>query len=252
MEPNVNYTVVGAFTIALIAAIVLTIIWLSAGFTSEEYTPYLIYMNESVNGLSQDATVKYNGVDVGTIKSIELNPNNPQQVKLLVDIKVGTPITEDTVAMLDTQGITGLAYIDLKNMGPSKKPLPFLPNEEYPVIPTRPSIFVRIDTALSQLSTNMNLISQQVQILLSPENQRAFKHTLENLDQITQNTAKSTQQLPQVMQTFNTQTLPATNEILQNVETITNNLTNLSRSLKQNPSVIIRGKTPQPLGPGEK
>ena len=44
METNVNYSIVGAFVIVLTAAIVVAIIWLSAGLSFEGYTTYKIYM----------------------------------------------------------------------------------------------------------------------------------------------------------------------------------------------------------------
>jgi phospholipid/cholesterol/gamma-HCH transport system substrate-binding protein len=244
MEPNVNYTAVGAFVIALLAAIIVTIIWLSVGLTRTSYTPYLVYMNESVTGLNPDAPVRFNGVIVGAVKSLELNAKDPQQVKLLLNIKTGTPITEDTTAMLDTVGLTGVAYIDLQSKGISNKPLQAPPDEPYPIIPTKPSIFLRLDTALSQLS-------QQLQVFLSADNQREFKQTLINLNQATANAAKASQQLPIVLQAFEGQTLPIINQAVNNLNSVTNNLVDISNEVKQNPSVLIRGKAPQALGPGE-
>src|SRR5687768_2587669 len=111
METKVNYTIVGAFIILLIAAICLGIIWLASGLSLEKYTTYLVYMQESVSGLSVDSTVEYNGVDVGKVKSIELNHKNPQLVEVLLSIKSTTPITRGTSATLTSRGVTGVVYI---------------------------------------------------------------------------------------------------------------------------------------------
>lgn len=258
MESNVNYTVVGAFTIALIAAIVIIILWLSAGLTETHYTTYRVYMNEAVTGLSIGGPVKYNGVDVGNVQDIDLNHNNPQQVELLLNIKVGTPITVDTTATLVTQGITGIAYIALISKGSSTTLLRARPGEKYPTIKTRPSLLLRLDTALSELTSNVNQMTTKIIEVLNPQNQQSIKQALINLDQLTNSLTQNSQQLNTVLhntgkatQAFTNQTIPAFNQTITNFNGISNNLLDISAEIKQNPSILIRGKTPQPLGPGE-
>ena len=56
---------------------------------SRLYDRYEAYMRESVAGLSVNSTVKYRGVDVGRVKAIDLNPNNPEEVLLTMDIMRG-------------------------------------------------------------------------------------------------------------------------------------------------------------------
>jgi phospholipid/cholesterol/gamma-HCH transport system substrate-binding protein len=257
MEMNVNYTIVGAFVITLLTAIVLGIIWLSSGFSVETYSNYMVYMQESVTGLSIDAPVEYNGVNVGTVTTISLNHENPQLVELLLNIKTGTPITEGTVATLQSKGITGIAYIALKDKSTDLTPLRALPGQKYAVINTAPSFFLRLDTALSKLSKSISRASDSINKLLDPENLQSIKQTLKNLDEVTQviagnktkivtilnDTAHASQQFSPMLQTFNTQTIPATNSVLSN-------LNSLSTDIKENPSILIRG-TVTPLGPGE-
>src|SRR5436190_24002712 len=103
METNVNYTVVGGFVIILMACFVVAIIWLSSGFSLEKDSTYMIYMQESVSGLAPDSAVEYNGVDVGSVKSVELNAKNPQLVEVMVQIKHNTPITQGTIATLSSR-----------------------------------------------------------------------------------------------------------------------------------------------------
>jgi phospholipid/cholesterol/gamma-HCH transport system substrate-binding protein len=273
METNVHYTTVGAFVIILVAAITLGIIWLSSGFTLQTTTNYMIYMTESVSGLNVDSTVEYNGVGVGVVSSINLNRKNPQLVEVLLRINNKTPVTKGTVATLSTRGITGVAYIGLKDTDTDLAPLRAKHGEKYPVIPTAPSIFMRLDTALKQLTTNLRKVTETFQSLLDQENQRSIKLILLNIKTVTgefaknnqkiseilANTAKASQQLTPFLQngtgavkTFQTQTLPATYRILGNVNEITRNLVDVTNELKQDPSILIRGAARQPLGPGEK
>lgn len=273
METNVNYTIVGAFVIAMIAAIVLGIIWLSSGLsTSESNVYYLVYMQESVTGLTVDAPVEYNGVSVGAVKSIELNQKNPHLVELLLSIKKTTPITRGTVATLATRGITGITFIALKDVSRDLTPLVADPGQKYPVIKTAPSLFVRLDAFLNQLSTSFRQMSTSMQALLTKENLESVRATLENLKEVTGtlsanskrldaillNTSKASQQFGPLMQSsastmriLEMQTLPAAYRVLSNLDEVSRTLTDVSAQLKQNPSVIIRGATPPPLGPGE-
>lgn len=266
MDKNVNYTVVGIFIISLVISIVLCILWLSSGFSLAQYKTYKIYMQESVSGLSIDSPVEYNGVSVGSVKSIELNENNPQLVELLVNIKSNTPITQGTVATLTTRGLTGLAFIALKDTSTNLRPLTVEHGHRYAVIKTAPSIFMRLDTIISQLSKNVNNMAKVVQKLLSPENQELINASLANIERITGTLAKNSgqlstilvntshisRQLVPVLNSLETQTLPAAYNALNNINALSRNMSDLSLEIKRNPSILIRGSAQQPLGPGEK
>jgi len=273
MDTNVNYKIVGAFVITLVIFIVLAVTWLSAGLSISSYSTFQIKMQESVSGLSIDAPVEYNGVSVGSVSSIALNHTNPHLVDVLIKVKTDTPINKGTVAMLNTRGLTGIAYLSLEDKGTDLTPLKIEDDQPYPVIKTAPSLFLRWDNALSKLGSSISDVSHAVEKLLDAQNQQSIKQILINLNNITKNFAAQNQKLnlilentaqasyhlspmltagKEMMQTIQTQTLPATNHMINNLDTIVKNLTDVSASLKQNPAVLIRGQEPQPLGPGEK
>ncbi|HEV2613893.1 MAG TPA: MlaD family protein [Gammaproteobacteria bacterium] len=232
MESRVNYGLVGLFVLFLGAAAIFIPLWLSSNLGNVKYVKYTVFMNEAVDGLSPNAPVKYNGVDVGHVTKIQLNLKNTQQVELLLLIKEGTPITTHTTATLRSQGVTGVAYIGL-NGGKSDgaQPLTTLPGNHYPIIPSTPSTMVRIDTAVTQLLANMNSLSTQLSNALSPENQLLLKQTLRNFNQI------GSQRLP---------------ETLTQLQGVLSNLQGITQEVKRNPSVLVRGKASVTLGPGEK
>ncbi len=273
MDTKVNYAAVGAFVISLISAIVLTIIWLSSGLNVTEYTKYEVNMQEAVTGLSIDATVEYNGVNVGMVKSIAIDQHDPRCVDLILNVKKDTPITYGTVATLSTRGLTGITYIALKDKGEDLRPLQALKGQEYPVIKTVPSLLLQLNAGLQKLTDSLDQVSISFRNLFDKQNLASIKKTLYNMQEITanlaennakmseilQNTSIATQRLPALIQSsqqtltaFENQTLPEANHIIANLNTITDNLTGFSASLRDNPSVLIRGKQPRPLGPGEK
>jgi phospholipid/cholesterol/gamma-HCH transport system substrate-binding protein len=265
METNVNYTIIGVFVIAIISFIVVAIIWLSAGLNTEQNSIYKVYMQESVSGLSPDSVVEYNGVNVGGVKSIELNRRNPQLVELLLKIKSSTPITRGTKAKLNAKGLTGITFIELIDKGTDTAPLVAAPGDTYPVITTAPSFFLQLDTALKQLSDNFRVLSNSVRGLLDQENVRSFKAILNNIKVISataaangpqvsailRNTSAATQQLSPAIQSFSSHTLPQADQAFGNINSATKNIADFSEELKNNPSMLLRGKANRALGPGE-
>lgn len=258
METKVNYTVVGAFVIILLSAIILAIIWLSSGLSTEKYSYYKVYMKEAVSGLSLDSPVEYNGVNVGTVSTIRIDHKNPRIVILLLKIKSSTPVTMGTRAKLDIRSISGVSYILLEDKGTDMRPLKRISGQTFPVINTTPSIFVRLDTVLTELSTSFHQLSSSVQSLLNPENLRSIKLTLKNISKFTTTLAVNTPELENILhdtsqaaRVIKSKTLPSADQAISNINNLTGNLSEVSEELKQNPSVIIRGRAQPELGPGE-
>lgn len=161
------------------AALVAGVLWLASGGASQKkYDLYLAIMDESVAGLNLNAPVKYNGVDVGKVQEIGLDPGNPQRVNLLFAIERGTPIKEDTVAVLKTQGLTGIAYVELSGGAPDAQPLHATAGGGYPVIRTKPSLSARLENVLTSVLAKLDSTSNNINAILSDENRAAFTSAL--------------------------------------------------------------------------
>lgn len=229
-------------------------------------------MTESVSGLSMDSPVEFNGVNVGTVKSVEINKQNPHLIELLIDVKSSTPVTQATIATLNSRGVTGITYVALKDNGTDLRPLVIARGQRYPVIRSGPSLFMRLDIALKQLSKDFSKMTVTVQTLLDPQNQRAIKQTLQNIQKVTGvlaenslrlnkillNTEHATQQFTPLLQSsagtmrlLETQTLPTAYHLLSNLDEVVQTLHDVSLNIKQNPTILIRGAAPPTLGPGE-
>lgn len=168
--------------IALGAVLVAGVLWLaSGGAWQTKYDLYLASLDESVAGLNLNAPVKYNGVDVGKVRAIELDQDNPQRVNLMFAIEQGTPIKEDTIAVLKTQGLTGIAFVELSGGAVGSPPLSAAPGSRYPVIPTKPSLSARLENVLTSVLAKLDSTSNSINSLLSDENQAAFKSALADI-----------------------------------------------------------------------
>ena len=194
MEPKVNYTLVGLFVVLLGATSLAIVLWLSKADYRGVYDRYYTYMTESVSGLSADTSVKYRGVNVGRVKEIILDPANPEEVRLTLDLVRGTPVKENTVAVLETQGLTGFTTVNLTGGTRDSPLLTAKPGEKYPVIKSRPSLFSRLDAALSRvladesfprLLANLNGLTQEARGAVDEQNRIALKQALADLAKIT-------------------------------------------------------------------
>lgn len=186
MKNETPYILMGLFVLTLGTALIAGVLWLGTGGSGRDYPLYTVYMAESVAGLSRDGAVKYRGVNVGRIRAIGLAPNNPELVELVLEIEPGTPIKQDTVATLEAQGLTGLAYINLLGGSQAAPPLTAQRGEPYPVIRSRPSIWGRLDQSVGELVDNLIEASKRLKALLSPDNQQLVVDSLTNLSQLAQ------------------------------------------------------------------
>ena len=179
MDDKVNYALVGAFVLALGAALVAGVLWLAAGLGGKQTTnPYQAVIQESVAGLNVDAPVKYLGVDVGKVAYIGIDPQNPLQVRLHFLLARGTPIRQDSVAVLKTQGLTGIAYVELSGGSAGAQPLKPGPDGAAPTIPFKLSLGARLENVLTNVLANVNRVSDNLNAVFDSGNQAALRSTL--------------------------------------------------------------------------
>ncbi|MBX3345674.1 MAG: MCE family protein [Nitrospira sp.] len=194
MEPRVNYIVVGAFVLLLGLTVLGGIFWLGKTDYRGIYDRYYVYTRESVSGLSVDSTVKYRGVDVGRVKAVVLNPENPEEVRVTLDIVAGTPVKTDTQAVLVTQGLTGLVTLNLTGGTREAPPLSPEAGQAYPIIKSVPSLFGRLDGTLTKLLSDQGLanlvvhlngLAQNASLIVDEENRTLVKQVLKDLSEAT-------------------------------------------------------------------
>ncbi len=112
METRSNNVLVGAFVLFFVAALAIFVVWLAndSGGTKREYD---IYFKQSVDGLNKGAQVQYSGVPVGQVRQIALLPDDPQFVRVRIEVNEGVPILQGTTAALEGVGFTGVSQISL-------------------------------------------------------------------------------------------------------------------------------------------
>jgi phospholipid/cholesterol/gamma-HCH transport system substrate-binding protein len=164
--------------------------WLLKPADNLEMKKYIIYFDESVLGLNMDAPVKYRGISVGKVTRLGINPNNSEQIEILVTILKTTPIKASTVAQLTSQGITGLSYINL-DLGDNNSPaLEAKEGDEFAVIKTTPSLLIKLEKTFGDVSSDLSSTLARTKELLNENNQdeltQLFKSSASFMNKINQ------------------------------------------------------------------
>ena len=182
MDDKVNYALVGGFVLALGALLVAGVLWLASGLGSRQaMDPYQAVIQESVAGLSVDAPVKYLGVDVGKVDRIAIDPNNSLQVRLHFLVARGTPIKRDSLAVLKTQGLTGIAYVEISGGSIASALLVAGEDGVAPMIPFKPSLSARLENVLTSVLANVDRVSNNLNAVFDDANRAALKSTLADI-----------------------------------------------------------------------
>jgi phospholipid/cholesterol/gamma-HCH transport system substrate-binding protein len=122
METDQHYFFEGLFIIVFSIAAAILAVWLGSPGHHDDVA-YRIHFADSVSGLAVGDSVTFRGVDVGTVKSMNIDPDNSLLVLVEVMLRKGTPVKTDTRASLALKGITGVVNIELSGGDPAAKAL---------------------------------------------------------------------------------------------------------------------------------
>ncbi len=184
MENKSHALAAGLFVVVLTAMVIAMSLWL--GRDNTIYAKYELSTLDSVSGLQLQAPVRYKGVPVGKVTSIEFDPDKNGKVLIIIAVNAEAPITQTTYAMLGFQGVTGLAHIQLNDDSTSSTtPLPAGP-DGIPRLPMRPSPFGQIAEQGPVIMQQVEDATRKVNDLLSDTNQQALMATVANLGQAAQ------------------------------------------------------------------
>ena len=199
METRASYVAVGTFVLALAAGAVVFVIWLARYQGQLEYAFYDILFPGSVTGLQVDGTVRFRGITVGRVADIRIDDSNIELVRVTIEVERSTPVRDDSVASLEIQGITGVAYVLLSGGSNSAAPLPETSEQPYPRIASKPSKLEEIFEGAPDLVNKLNLLVERITLMFNDDNQQAIGQTLANVRQITGTLADNREAMNQVL-----------------------------------------------------
>ncbi len=186
METKANYVAVGAFVLACVIGLVVTILWLAGVQYSQEYAYYQAHFKGPVTGLGKGTLTRYNGIEVGRITNLEFDPSDPQSVIVTMQVQPNLNIRNDSVASIESQGLTGGTYVEISGGTTNAPLLVTQDDQQYPVIHTKPSTFAQLEQSAPEVVAKLNIAASRLNDLLNDDNRRAIAHVLANLDETTQ------------------------------------------------------------------
>lgn len=220
METRASHVLVGAFAFSAVVLGFLFVLWLGKLSLDREWTEYDIVFKEAVMGLSVGGAVQYNGIQVGGVRKLRLDPADPSEVIALVRVGGDTPILTDTRAKLALTGLTGVAVIQLTGGSPTSPPLTAREGQARPTIVADESALQRLASSGEDIVTNVNDMLGRLSVLLSRPNLDKVAATLDHIEKVSGSVAVRGDDLGEAIVNVNeasrslNQTLANTREVL--------------------------------------
>jgi len=203
METKANYVAVGAFVLACVIGLVVTIMWLAGVQYAQEYSYYSATFKGPVTGLGKGTVTRFNGIDVGRIADLQFDPNDPNAVIVTLQVQPHLNIREDSLASIDSQGLTGSTFVEISG-GTAKFPiLSAKPGQKYPVIRTKQSGLAQLEQSAPEVVAKLDVAASRINDLLNDNNRRAIAQTLANLDQITTTISQRSSDIDSILRNTN-------------------------------------------------
>lgn len=183
MENRAHALIAGVFILLLGIILALAAYWISQ--RGPQRVPYDILTPYAVTGLSVQAPVKYRGVQIGIVDEIGFASRRPGLIRIRIAVDPDAPITTRTFAQLNFQGVTGLSYVELAESGPGGQLLA-TKGDSPAEIPMRQSFLAEFGSLGQTLLVRLNQLVDKMNQLGGPENQAHINNILANVETITQ------------------------------------------------------------------
>lgn len=231
MRDNKQYLIVGLFVI--ISATILIGVWLwFSSHNRQVYNTYVVAFTEAVDGVTTNSVVKYNGVDVGKVKEIELDPKDPRNILIYIDVLQQVSLNKKTYASLKAQGVTGMFYISLNVPRDAKNGDNINPHnsEPYPAISSKESVMSGLTGQAQIIAHNLGDLSSDMRTLLNVKNIEHVSNILANLDKLSAAIANRSDEISYSVTTMA--------QILKNVKKNSENLNTTFAQIKELTHVV--------------
>lgn len=188
METRANYVLIGAFTLAVVAAALVFVLWFQSAHTTNQRTPIRFVFEGAASGLRNGASVNFNGIRVGEVTSVALD--NPRRVVAVAMVENSAPIRQDTLVGLEFQGLTGVSAIALRGGQENAPPVP-VDAEGMRVLTANSENLQDVSEAVRATLRNVNK--------LVSDNQEALKNSLTSVEAFAASLARNSERIDSIL-----------------------------------------------------
>lgn len=209
MEPRAHHILVGVFTLVVATAAILFSLWLAKAGSDKATKNYTVVFTEPVRGLNRGGAVQYNGIRIGEVTKLELDPQDVSRVLASITIQSSIPVKEDTKARLTLTGITGSSVIELAGSTPDSPTLTSDNPDQPPIIKATPSPIAQLMAGGEELMTNVSELLINANAFLSSDNADHIGKSIVQLERLLSQLADGSEDLPTLLSNLSRTTLEA-------------------------------------------
>lgn len=201
MENRAHALIAGLFVLLFCAASAVAIWWFSG--THEATREIQLVTTGNISGLNVQAQVRYRGMAAGKVTAIDIDHHDIRNILITAQIHADIPLTHGTFAQFGTQGVTGIAFINLQEDGSDPRPL--TSEDGQPVrIPLHPGLFDRVGKLIDDVLHRYQQITDRLDKLFDDDElPQRVSRTLERIERTASNMEEATQGLPKLMENLN-------------------------------------------------
>lgn len=279
METKANYVLLGAATLIGVVLIMLFAMWMANSEYRQGFNEYDVVFDDPVRGLADGGEVRFNGIKIGEVQSLRIDPDNTNRVIARIRVSSDVPVRVDSEAQLEPIGLTGVTLIQLSAGTPNAqllRPSGFGPppritgrGSQIDIIVERSEDIVlraseamasvrdlltdeniaRVTRILNNLETASQQLSNEQSVLVrGGAAASSMQHAADNIASLTAQTQSDLRDLNQVMAnirdttaTANGETLPEISLAAEEIRRAAASINRVANNLDENPSVL----TPQ-------
>jgi phospholipid/cholesterol/gamma-HCH transport system substrate-binding protein len=239
MESRANYALVGLFTLAVLAAVFGFVYWFNSGNAGGRQDVRVIFSG-TVTGLGRGSSVLFNGLRVGEVTRIELQPNDPSRINAVISVDATTPLRVDTRARLETVGLaTGIVAVQLVGGDPQSPVLRPPEGQTLPVIVAERSELQDIVETVRNIAAKADATLSGLNSLVK-DNAGSIGNTVKNVERFSAALGDNADGVDKLMKSFGTiaETIAPLSEKLG---VLSQELTDIVRSVDQKKVTEIIG-----------
>jgi phospholipid/cholesterol/gamma-HCH transport system substrate-binding protein len=184
MEPKANHLVIGTFVLIALGAVFSFVYWMQNYVNGGSAQRYDVIFNGSVQGLGEASAVLFNGVRVGTVKTLGIMPEDTRKVRVSIAVSQDTPIRENSRAQVLQQGLAGWVALALTPGTPDSARLTAKPGEPYPVIYADDTGSGSLMNGVPEAIGNANALFVRLNELVA-SNEKLIASTAKNVESFT-------------------------------------------------------------------